>query len=58
MSSYPSERDHVEGVLSAVDGVQEVAVRDLRTGKHLQLTADTREKFEVIKIHDKPQSET
>lgn len=57
-SSYPSERHHVEGVLSAVDGVQEVAVGDLRPGKHLQLTADTRQKFEVIKIRGKPQSET
>lgn len=34
----PSERDDVEGVLSAVDGIQEVAVRDLRTSEHLQLT--------------------
>lgn len=34
----PSEGDDVERVLSAVDGVQEVAVRDLRTRKHLQLT--------------------
>ena len=36
--SYPSERDDVERVLSAVDGVQEVAVGDLRTRKYLQLT--------------------
>lgn len=41
--SYPSERDHVERVLSAVDGVQEVAVGDLRTRKHLQLTAAGRD---------------
>lgn len=34
----PSERDNVESVLSTVDGVQEVAVGDLRTRKHLQLT--------------------
>lgn len=34
----PSERNHVEGVLSAVDGIQEVAVGDLWTRKNLQLT--------------------
>lgn len=46
---YPSEGDHVEGVLSPVDGVQEVAVGDLRTRKHLQLAADTNRKYlEVI----------
>lgn len=38
---YPSERHHVESVLSAVDGVQEVTVGDLRTRKYLQLAADT-----------------
>lgn len=34
----PSEGDHVEGVLTAVDGVQEVAVGDLWPRQHLQLT--------------------
>lgn len=46
--SYPSERDDVERVLSAVDGVQEVAVGDLGTRKHLQLTADrNKSKFKL-----------
>lgn len=49
MLSYPSERHDVESVLSAVDGVQEVAVGDLRTRKHLQLTADRRKnRFTVV----------
>lgn len=48
MGTYPSEGDDVERVLSAVDGVQEVAVGDLRTGKHLQLTADRSRKFTVV----------
>lgn len=49
--SYPSEGDNVERVLSTVDGVQEVAVGDLRTRKHLQLTAHTHthtQKFKVV----------
>lgn len=40
---YPSEGHHVERVFSAVDGVHEVAVGELRTRKHLQLTADRNE---------------
>lgn len=40
--SYPSERNDVERVLSAVNGIQEVTVGDLRTRKHLQLTAGRR----------------
>lgn len=35
---YPSEGHDVEGVLAPVDGVQEVAVADLRPRQHLQLT--------------------
>lgn len=48
LSSYPSERDDVESVLSAVDGVQEVAVGDLRTRKHLQLTADRKKRSRLL----------
>lgn len=37
--SYPSEGDHVEGVLTPVDGVHEVTVADLWTSReHLYLT--------------------
>lgn len=39
--SYPSEGHDVEGVLAPVDGVQEVAVADLRPRQHLQLTKHT-----------------
>lgn len=53
VSSHPSERDDIERVLPAVDGVQEVAVGDLRTRKHLQLTADTNgdKVMDVIQPH-------
>lgn len=53
--SYPSEGDDVECVLSAVDGVQEVAVGDLRTRKYLQLTAGRNKKYSAVinELHHK-----
>lgn len=41
-NTYPSKRDNVKGILSAINSIQEVAVGDLRARKNLQLTVGTK----------------
>lgn len=41
-NTYPSKGDNVKGILSAINGIQEVGVGDLRARKNLQLTVETK----------------
>lgn len=41
-NTYPSKRDNVKGILSAINSIQEVSVGDLRARKNLQLTVKTK----------------
>lgn len=50
-NTYPSERDHVESIFSAINGIQEVIVGDLGTRKNLQLTVETKGSTSVINIY-------
>lgn len=59
VNTYPPERDHVKSIFSAVDGIQEVRVGDLRTRKNLQLTVETKGHTSVINIdthHEEPEN--
>lgn len=50
-NTYPSERDHVKSIFSAIDGIQEVVVGDLGTRENLQLTVETKDDTSVINIY-------
>lgn len=50
-NTYPSERDHVKSIFSAINGIQEVIVGDLGTRKNLQLTGETKDYTSVISIY-------